>query len=154
MKEKYYSESLNKYFDSAAECLKAEAEFEEKKIAEEKKQNEVSKRKKAMADAIERADIAIEDAYNDLAEAKEKARKIMEESNKEIEEILSAAKKAVTDAENSKIKAISEFNKEFGVYKVSYTGDKAKEAIERGKRSREIFWNSPLISSIFDIFNM
>ena len=63
---KYYSEVLNKFYDSAAEVLSAE-EAHQKKIAEEEaKKKELATTRKTRADEVEKA-------YKEAAEAKKKA---------------------------------------------------------------------------------
>ena len=69
---KYFSEVLNKFYDSAAEVLKAE-EMHEKKLAEEKaKKEELANTRKARADEVEKAYEEANKAYkkaNDLLTA-------------------------------------------------------------------------------------
>lgn len=60
---KFYSEKLNKMFDSAADVLKAEEEHE-KKLAEEKAKKEaLVANRKTRADEVEKAFKEAEEAY-------------------------------------------------------------------------------------------
>ena len=64
---KFYSEVLEKFFDSEAECKKAEEE--QLKLEKEQKEKEkieaaaISKEKKNLANAIEEADLNLSKAY-------------------------------------------------------------------------------------------
>ena len=52
MKQMYYSEILNKYFETEEKCLKAETEFNEKHALEIKKKEERAARAKEVEDAF------------------------------------------------------------------------------------------------------
>lgn len=67
---KFYSEKLNKMFDSAAEVLKAE-ELHDKKVAEEK-----AKKEALVANRKTRAD-EVEKAFKEADEAYKKANKLL-----------------------------------------------------------------------------
>lgn len=67
---KYYVESLDKYFDSEQDALKAE-ELHEKKIAEEK-----AKKEALVANRKTRAD-EVEKAFKEADEAYKKANKLL-----------------------------------------------------------------------------
>lgn len=119
---KYFSEVLNKSFDTEKECLEAEKkEQTNKQIIEAQK----SKHKKELAVAIEDADKQLNEANRLYDVAKQKAVDILEKSNKEVKEILETAEKEVKKANEEKLNAILAFNKEFGAYSVTYTGEKA-----------------------------
>lgn len=159
---KYYSEKLNKHFNTEKECLKAEKQYEREKqfIKNNKSLNEfetpeeiakdkvnkslVSKEKKEYADKIKLAEEKLDEANNEYSIAQDKAAKILEESNKQIKEILDSAKNKVTEAERARRDALLEFNKKFGVYTAHYTGEKA---IEEFNKSITRF-NEP----IYDLF--
>lgn len=119
---KYFSEKLNQTFDTEKECLEAEKkEQTNKQIVEAQK----SKHKKELANKIEDADKKLNEANKLYDIAKQKAADILEKSNKEVKEILEAAEKEVKKANEEKLDAILAFNKEFGEYSVTYTGEKA-----------------------------
>ena len=66
---KYYSEKINKYYDSEEECLSAEKDYEEKLAVEKAKKEELVATRKARATEIEEAYKAILAArkhYNEL----------------------------------------------------------------------------------------
>lgn len=50
---KYYSESLQKFFDSEAECAKAEAEYTEKRAAEEKERDRLMAQRDQLKEQME-----------------------------------------------------------------------------------------------------
>lgn len=132
---KYFSELLNKPFDTEKECLDAEAKYQQSKDA-------VSKRKKELSKAIEDADDKITEANKAYDIAREKAKDILEKTNKEITELLDKAEKAVTDAEQEKLDAVKAFTKEFGTYKVNLTGEKAVDAFNRSLNRFNNFFKS------------
>ena len=132
---KFYSELLNKVFDSADACEIAEKKYTEEKEAEEAKKkelaNSVSKEKKELSIAIEAAESNLNKAYDDYEVAKEEVRKILEESNQKALDILNPAKEAIKKAQEEKYQAISVFNKRFGLYTTQYTGDRAYKELKR-----------------------
>ena len=132
---KIYSEILKKFYDSTEDCLQAEKEFNEKKTAleEEKKAKAlaVSKEKKELASAVEEAENKLEKAYQEYEIAKEEAKKILEESNQKVLDIINPAKENVKVAQKERYNAISEFNKKFGLYTTTYSGDKAFNELKR-----------------------
>lgn len=69
---KYYSESLDKFFDKQEDCEKAEVELEEKRKAEEQKQltlkNEREARSKEVVEAFKKAREAESEAQKLLNE--------------------------------------------------------------------------------------
>jgi len=68
---KYYSEILNRAFDSEKECLKAEKEHEENVIAQKKIAETAAKQRKARAQEVE-------DALLKVQEAKENYMKVLQ----------------------------------------------------------------------------
>lgn len=134
---KFYSEILDKVFDTPEQLKVEEDKYaikqkaqEKKRIAQEQatKANEaLEQSKKQYAKAIEDADEKVKEAYNNLSLAQEKAKILSEEYIKELNNIMTPAREAVREAEATKLEAIRQFNQKFGVYKVSYTGNKAVE---------------------------
>ena len=121
---------------------KAEKEYEEEQFKIEAQKKEISNEKKILADNIEKADEALDKAYNEYNIAKDKVNELMKESddkinliveeyNEKMSSILDPAKKAIKDAQENKYKALSEFNDKFGVYNVRYTGDRAYKEFQR-----------------------
>ena len=126
MQLKYYSEILNRYFDSPEACEAEESKYKAKVEAENSKKSAQSARKKAAADKIEAAEKERVEAYKNYEAAKAEIQRILDESNEKMSAILNDAKKRIASAERAKLTAISEFNKEFGPYKVCISDDKAR----------------------------
>lgn len=159
---KYYSEKLNRNFNTEKECLKAEKQYEREKtyIKNNKPLNEgqtaelvakdkvnkslVSKEKKEYADKITQAEKLLEQANKDYSIAQDKAAEILDKSNKEIKDLLDNAKAKVTEAERARRDALLEFNKKFGPYTAHYTGEKAIEEFNKAVTR----FNEP----IYDLF--
>lgn len=132
---KYYSELLTATFNTEKECLEAEKKYKEEKDKKEKEEAarvaNISKRKKELSKAIEDADAKVAEANKLYSVAKDQAAEILEKSNKQVREILDQAEANVKEAQKEKLNAILAFNKEFGSYKVTYTGEKAAEEFNR-----------------------
>ena len=127
-----------KEYASVKECMQADEEYD-KRIAEEaaqkeaakqaeeakiaEKKAEISKRKKELSIAIEKAKDKVKVASVDYNQAKSKAEQIMAEARKEAQAILEEASNSLKDANEEKVKAISAFNKEFGPFTTVLTGD-------------------------------
>ena len=142
---KYYSDIVNKVFDSEEECVNAEKEFNEKKEAAEAERKAkaalVSKEKKELSDAVEAAESKLSKAYEEYDLAKEEVKKILEESNQKALDILNPAKEAIREAQKERYTAISEFNKKYGIYTAQYTGDRAFKEFKRATNWIEDFFN-------------
>ena len=118
---KYYSDILNKYFDSEAECIDAEKEFEESKKIEKKKIDEYKAIKRKLLDEIDSADLEVKKALDDYDKAKAYAAEILEKSNEEAEAILNSAKSKVDAANKNKYDKLIEYTSKYGTYKKTYT---------------------------------
>ena len=68
MIEKYYSEKLNKTFDTKEACLKAEAEFDEKHKAELQLKEERAAEAKRVEELYKKANAALKEADDALEE--------------------------------------------------------------------------------------
>lgn len=138
MKKVFYSDILNKYFNSEEECIREEL-AEQKRRSSIKQQNETlfkeeaDSRKKA-AKAVEDADAAVWEAYSELKKAEESARK-------EYEKIVAPVKKKLKDAEKARYESIQNFNKKYGVYTKRYTGKDAYDEFLRSIDRIEDMWN-------------
>lgn len=128
---KYFSEKLNKTYDTVEALELAEKEYEEKQNALAKATNEVSNEKRKLATAVEAAEKNLADAYAHYDTTIEECKKIQEEANKKITEKLSPAKKLVKEAEKRKYDALVAFNNKYGVYTTTYTGKKAYDEFKR-----------------------
>lgn len=121
---KYYSEDLQKFYDSEADLLKAEDEA--------KKQKDIAEHsRKEMAKKIDEANARIDAANQSYDAAKKHVNDIINEAKKQVKNILDPAKKEIIDAENARVEAIMEFNKKYGVYTETFSGDKAVERYNR-----------------------
>ena len=131
-----YKELEGQVFTTVRECQLAEAKVdaEKAKTVEQEQKAQISKRKKELADLITQADNAVAQAYANYEVAKDKVKAILEESNKQMEEILTPAKEAVSTAEKLRVDAIQKYTSEFGSYQSVYTGDRAKQELERFNR--------------------
>lgn len=115
---KYYSEDLKKFYDSESDLLKAEEEAS--------KQKAIAKiSRKEMAKNIDEANTRIDKAYQSYDAAKKQVGELIAETRQKAKSILDPAKKEISDAENARMEAIKEFNKKYGVYTETLSGDKA-----------------------------
>ena len=140
---KYFSEITNKTYDTEDACKKAELEFKTVKDKEENKlvadKSSVSKRKKELSDLIQNADKRVDDSYKELEDAKVKANAILKEARKKADDIIKEASDKVEKETSAKRDLITQFNKEFGSYTVTYTGDRAEEEYKRMMRRMREF---------------
>lgn len=131
---KYFSEKLNKVFDTEQELVAKESEYEasvrEQKRLREEKEKAISKDKKELSQKIEDADKALEAAYEQYKVAKEECKNIVEEQRAEISEITDKAEKLVSDAYKAKVNALSEFTKKYGAYTKKLSGEDASKAFD------------------------
>lgn len=128
---KYWSELLQKPFDTEKECLQAEKEFKRKKAQEDVTKSAISADKKLMASKIEEADKKLKDANENYKLAKNQAAEILEKSNKEVQEILDVAKESVRQAEKDRLEAVRAFNEKYGAYTTTLTGEQATEEFNK-----------------------
>ena len=73
----------------------------------------------------------IELAYENYEKVKKEASDILTAAKKKVEELLDPAKKEIKNAEHERTAAIKDFNSKFGVYSITYTGDKAQKEYNR-----------------------
>lgn len=154
---KFYSELTKKTYDTEKECLSAESDYKKEqeriqaeinKAVEERKAKEeaLNASKKELAKAIEIATSEVEEANSVYEAAKEKATSILDEAKKKANDILDAAKVKVREAEQKKYEAVAAFNRKFGPYSVTLTGEKAaneyNKTLKRINDSISNFWNS------------
>lgn len=145
MKKIFYSEKLNKNFDTEEACIEAENQYDKEKAAESEKKALVSKKKKELSDNVVAADKKVDEAYTKYEAARERAAGIIQKANKEAEDILREAAKEVEKATEHRMNQIKVFNDEFGPYMTSYVGEKAVEEYNKVvKRMREILYNNGL----------
>jgi hypothetical protein len=115
---RYYSETLNKFYDTEEQCL---AEEEKARVDAEKKK--VTKAK--LAKVVEDADKALDAAYENLEKAKASVAELQKEYDAKVDNIMNPAVELVKKCSKDRADAIKEFNDNFGVYTTTYSGDKA-----------------------------
>lgn len=115
---KFYSEDLKRFFDTEEQCL---AEEEKARVAAEEKK--VTKAK--LAKAVEDADKALDEAYEELEVAKKAVEELQKEYDEKVDSIMNPAREKITECTKNRAEAIKEFNNKFGVYTTTYTGNKA-----------------------------
>lgn len=160
MKQVYYSEKLNKMFDTEEACRAAEDRQEDIKVEkshknwmglksckQDCKKNETTsncssnkctnnlsnttKEKKELANAVELAEKNLQEACQNYELKKEEAKKLRKECEQKIVDLLEPARKAIDDANLAKYEAIKNYNAKYGTYTVTYSGDKAFEEYRR-----------------------
>lgn len=141
---RYYSDKLNKIFENEEKLIEAEKDFDELQAKKEKEKNELLATKKEMATAIETANLAIDDARENYAKVYKEAEQIVEKARKEAEELLKPAREKIKDAQYKKYNAVKEFNKQYGPYTVSYTGERAYNEFKRNSD-----WLNYMINELF-----
>lgn len=146
---KYYSEKLNKIFDTMEELCEAEGTKvpKKKKVVAEAKP--AAPTRKELAAAVEAADEEVKRAYAQYESAKVKAQELSKKYLEEIDAILDPAQNAVKAAEQKRYEAIRQFNDSYGAYQVTYTGAKAADEMMKALSNintranslfRDMFW--------------
>lgn len=159
---KYFSEKLNKVFDTEKELKTEEAKLDfisenpddnllDVKTVETKEENSVSKTpsRKQLAADVDSADLKLKEAYANYDVAKQKVEDLLKKYQKDVDDILDPAKEAVRKAEQDRYDAIRRFNDSYGPYQVVYTGDRAAQEMFRAlneinnihkRMFRDSFW--------------
>ena len=149
---KFYSEKLDKLFDTPEELQAAETSKKKKKAVNEQPAVDESATvptRKELASAVEAADERVKQAYADYETAKGKAEELSKKYLEEINALLDPAQKAVKEAERLRYEAIRNFNDSYGAYQVTYTGAKAADEMMKAisninsranKVFRDMFW--------------
>lgn len=141
---KYYSEKLDKLFESEKLLVEEEKKYDLAKAKEEKEQQKYMASKKEMASKIENANAEIENARENYAKIYDEAQKKIETAKAEAEKMLIPARAKVKDAQYKKYMAVKEFNQNYGPYTVSYTGEKAYNEFRRNSD-----WLNYIINEFF-----
>lgn len=139
---KYFSEKLNKTFDTPRACEEAEAQYDkeqerikkelERAVKEkEQKEAELAKSKKEASKAIEEATASLQEANKLYEVARQKAADILDASNKEANSILDAAAAKVKKAQEERLQAVLAFNKKYGTYTTTLTGKEAADEYQK-----------------------
>lgn len=138
---KFYSEKLNKYFDTEDECVKCELKYDEEVAKKEAKLAEYSKTKKAYAKNIEDIESELEKAYADLDIAKKDAECVVEQAKKEIHDLIDPVETRIKELEKKRYGAITEFNEKYGPYSKILTGNEAAKEFQKAvKWFNNLFW--------------
>ena len=149
---KFYSEKLDKLFDTPEELQAAETPKKKKKTVTEQPAVEeaaATPTRKELAAAVEAADEKVKQAYADYETARGKAEELSKKYLEEINALLDPAQKAVKEAERLRYEAIRNFNDSYGAYQVTYTGAKAADEMMKAisninsranKIFRDMFW--------------
>ena len=149
---KFYSEKLDKLFDTPEELQAAETPKKKKKVvAEQPTVDETATvpTRKELATAVEAAEERVKQAYADYETARGKAEELSKKYLEEINAILDPAQKTVKEAERLRYEAIRNFNDSYGAYQVTYTGAKAADEMMKAinninsranKIFRDMFW--------------
>jgi len=146
MKQCYYSEVLKKYFDDEESCMKAESDYEKEQEQLKLAKVETSKKKKELANKIEKAESELASAYEDLDNAYRQAKEILNKAKEESDKVVKDAKTKVYTKQDERIKAITDFNKEFGAYTTTYNGERALEELKRFNNLYSTMWARDLFN--------
>lgn len=152
---KFYSDKLDKMFDTMEELLAAETPKKKKRdisttvnpvegSMSTTPEEPVVPSRKELAAEVECADEKVKQAYADYEAAKVKAEELSKKYLSEINEILEPAQKAVKEAEQKRYEAIRKFNDSYGAYQVTYTGARAADEMMKAisninSRANKIF---------------
>ena len=132
---RYYSDELKKFFETEKECKDAEAKAKE--LAEKNKST-----KAAMAKAVEEADLQLELAYEELEQAKAKVKELQKMYDAEVDRIMNPVMETINKRVEDRTKAIQEFNKKFGTYTTTYSGNKAINEFLKTSNVLDSLWKS------------
>lgn len=139
---KYYSEKLDKVFDTPEALEEAESEictcnnvddnFKNEKLGdtETKDLNKIPSKKQLAAD-VDAADAKVKDAYAEYEVAKKQIEELSKTYLESVDAILTPAKEAVKKAEEERYAAIRKFNSYYGAYQTVLTGDRAAKEMIR-----------------------
>lgn len=151
---KYYSDITEKVYNTEEELKAAEKEVLDKKEQEEKnkkalaeKNTAVSAKKKELSTEIRKQEDAINEAYKELEEARKKANEILAEARKRANAVVKTASDKLDEETQKRRDLITSWNKEFGPYTVTYTGERAEEEYRRTlHRIKSMFESNPFFS--------
>ena len=150
-RKSYYSDVLDKEFDSVEELEKAEQE-EEKKRTQVASENNI---KKELALKIEQIDKQIEEAKREYVAQRESLEKdyaaLLKKHRAELEEFrtncaksLSEKRKDIRKSETERYDALRAYNEQFGAYKKYITG---KDAEREWRKITESLFDNYFVDS-------
>lgn len=132
---KFYSEKLDRLFDTQEELLAEEkatrSKSSKKKMVETPVEETSVPTKKQLAAEIDKATEAVKEAYANHAAAEAQVKELSKEYLAKVDSIMEPAKKQIQDAEKAKYEAIRKFNEAYGAYQVTYTGSRAAEEMAK-----------------------
>lgn len=131
---KFYSEKLNRVFDTPealneAEALECTCESCDDEMVTPKEVKAPTK--KQLAADVEAAEQRLKEAYADYEVAKKQVEELSKTYLESVEAILTPAKEAVKKAEQERYDTIRKFNESFGAYQITLTGEKAAKEMLR-----------------------
>ena len=139
---KYYSEKLDKVFDTpealeeaesaVCTCNKVDDNFKNEKLGDTEKKdlNKIPSKKQLAAD-VDDADAKVKDAYAEYEVAKKQIEELSKTYLESVDAILTTAKEAVKKAEEERYEATRKFNNYYGAYQTVLTGDRAAKEMIR-----------------------
>lgn len=155
---KYYSEKLDKVFDTpealeeaedavVCSCNKVDDDFNDKNLNKCDCKEEVkAPTKKQLASDVDAAEEKLKAAYAEYDVAKAQVEELTKTYLESVEAILTPAKEAVKNAEQARYDAIRRFNESFGAYQTVLTGDRAARemirAINEINSMQRKIWNN------------
>ena len=144
---KYYSEKLEKLFDTPEALAEEEALLTEctckdcddnvneihtcKCSSKKDNKNVDSPSKKQLAAEVDTAENKLKEAYSDYDVAKKEVEELSKKYLEEVNKILEPARQKVKKAEKERYEAIRRFNDCFGAYQITLTGDRAAKEFRR-----------------------
>ena len=141
---KYYSELTKKMYDTEDALKKAESE-----LTESKEKTAISK--KESAKKVELADKKYRDALDSYDEAEIRVQDLIEQTKSKIEDMLKVPIQNIKKAKEERLEALLDFNKKYGPYTTSYSGEQASKEYERLLKANGWFdtlldsWDFPFI---------
>ena len=148
-----------KEYQTVEQCEAADTEFEAaRKAEEESAQKEVenekalaSKQKKDLAEKIDNAQQSYNETLDYYLRVKQEAEDTVKKARAEANKIIREAAKEVEKASSARMEAIAEFNRMYGPYRTSLTGDAAKREFDR---IMDMFDMNNSIDKILDLVRM
>lgn len=114
MKTVYYSDLLNKTFNSKDECLEAEREYRLKKTADEENIKRKNVEKEELSSKIDEADKEIDQLSEEYKKVQEEADNIIREAEDKAEDLLKQFYLKLDKASEKRMLLIKEFNEKYG----------------------------------------
>ena len=107
---KFYSETLDKVFDTEDELVKAEAEIQTTNTKKDEAHAKIIDATNVYEDACKEYDKVRAEAKKILEDSENKAAKIIDEANDNVAKMLDEAYEKLSKAREAKLKAIDDYN--------------------------------------------